>query len=288
MSQTHVTPPFSWPPPRASLRWLYPLVGVVLSLALLVGLVAFRNFYCGDALSMSWICAELGSQSVTYGYLAVSTTVVFVVVGGVLGFREERLWASSTTDPATCLSNRRHFEDNVSRELACAAHSGTPLALLIIDVDGLKPINDERGHDAGDAALQLVAESLRRTCRSRDLAARWGGDEFVVLAPRTNGEQALILAHRIRATLTGLALAHAGELPAVSVSIGISDLERAGSMREDVLFVSADRALYQAKQSGRDRVLLARRRPARNTRPETLVEASNCNENSKEDAHANA
>src|SRR6185503_7510377 len=222
--------------------------------------------------------------SVIYGYLAVSTTVVFVVVGGILGLREDRLWARSTTDPATCLSNRRHFEESVSREIAYSAHSGSPLALLLIDVDGLKPINDERGHDAGDAALQLVAESLRQTCRSRDLAARWGGDEFVVLAPRTNGEQALILATRIRATLTSLASAQAGALPAVSVSIGISDLERAGGLREDVLFVSADRALYQAKQSGRDRVLLARRRPVRNTRPATLVEASN----SQEDAHANA
>jgi diguanylate cyclase (GGDEF)-like protein len=281
---TQTTPPFSWPPTRASLGWFYPLAGVVLSLAMLAGLLAFRNFTCGAALSMSWICSELGSQSVIYGYLAVSTTILFVVVGGVLGNREDRLWASSTTDPATCLSNRRHFEDSVSRELACAAHSGSPLALLLIDVDGLKPINDERGHDAGDAALQLVAESLRRTCRSRDLAARWGGDEFVVLAPSTNGEQALILADRIRATLTSLSSAQAGGLASVSVSIGISDLERAGSMREDVLFVSADRALYQAKQSGRDRVLLARRRPVRNTRPEPLVEPSS----SKEDAHANA
>jgi diguanylate cyclase len=130
--------------------------------------------------------------------------------------------------------------------------------LLLLDVDHLKSINDMFGHVLGDAALRLVAEALRRTCRSRDLAARWGGDEFVVLVPGANAAQALVLAQRIRATLRQLAGNQHSPAP-VSVSIGISDLSSTPSRRANDLFSAADRALYRAKTSGRDRVFTARR-----------------------------
>lgn len=238
-------------------NWTYPLAGMLLSLGSTIGFLTFRCMHVGAPFSRAWLLTEINSQSETYLYLAISTMVLLVILGSVLGRKEEQLWVRSITDPGTCLSNRRHFEAHLPRELACASHCGTPLSLLIVDVDRLKAINDRLGHEAGDKALQLVAESLRRTCRSRDLTARWGGDEFVVVAPQTNADQAHTLAERIRATLRQLAFDDPN-LAELSVSIGISDLRIVGSKRAADLFASADRALYCAKEQGRDRVFVAR------------------------------
>src|SRR5262249_658788 len=116
------------------------------------------------------------------------------------------------------LPDRRAYEHWITVEIRNAIRCRTALALLVIDVDRLKEVNDREGHAAGDRALRLVADCLRRTCRSRDRAARWGGDEFVVIAPATTARQALVLAERIRATLRR-------QRASVTVSIGAADLQ---------------------------------------------------------------
>ena len=252
--------------PEWPLHWIYPLGGVVLSIATAIGFLAFRCIHIGANLSRDWIAGEVHSQGATYVYFVASTMALLVTLGAILGRKEEQLLASSNTDPGTSLWNRRHLEERLPRELACASHCGTALALLMVDVDRLKSINDRLGHEAGDAALQLVAESLRRTCRSRDLAVRWGGDEFVVLVPGTNAEQALTLAERIRTTLRQLA-SNDRSPAALSVSIGISELGLIGTTNSADLFASADRALYCAKEQGRDRVFVARQSWTRKTMP---------------------
>src|SRR5262249_39049463 len=153
----------------------------------------------------------------------------------------------SVTDPLTGLANRRRLRRQFGEELNRAARYGTPLALLSIDLDCLKQINDGHGHAAGDRALHLVSESLRRSCRATDVAARFGGDEFVVLAVNTTATEALALAHRIGATVRRLSAGPGTGTPRLTVSIGAADLERVSVPSFEALHGAADRALYQAK-----------------------------------------
>src|SRR5262249_34269098 len=127
--------------------------------------------------------------------------------------------------------------------------SAMPLALLGLDLDALKELNDADGHAAGDKALAAVGEVLAYTCRSRDLAARIGGDEFCVLMPRSTAAEAAILGERIRSALRRRARA----LP---LSTGGADLDQSGVREPQALLAIADRALYEAKRRGRDRVCI--------------------------------
>jgi diguanylate cyclase (GGDEF)-like protein len=223
------------------------MIGAVLALGAPGGLLVTRSAIAGAFPSPAWVFAELSRDVPGYLYLLVSTTVVFAVLGRILGRAEDRLAARATTDVLTQLSNRRHYESRLAEEVARASRYGTPLSLLLLDVDGLKKINDQGGHVAGDTALRAVGEGLRKTCRRSDTPARTGGDEFAVIAPMTRASEALELANRIRA---GLA-----RIPgAPTVSIGVADTETAGPAG---MQAAADRALYAAKSSGRDRAVLA-------------------------------
>lgn len=156
-------------------------------------------------------------------------------------------------DALTGLLNRRGFDEHLGFTLADLADHDGDLAVILLDVDDLKHINDTRGHAAGDSALCIVADSLRRAVRLGDYVARLGGDEFAVLLPRTDEVQAKRIAERVRATLQ-----QAGSLAGhiVTVSAGVAEVQRDDSTgdRADLLLERADRALYAAKGAGRDRV----------------------------------
>lgn len=234
-------------------RWSYPLAGFALAQGAPCGHLLLRLVLADGSASIEWVAAELAAQPATYAYLEVSTAIVFVLLGIIVGARQDHLSASSLQDPMTGLANRRHLHARLLEELERSARHGSPLALLLIDVDGLKGINDGRGHRAGDVAIKAVAEAIRATCRQLDLAARWGGDEFVVLAPGTRAEEAAVLAQRIRSALGSR---EAGENP-VTVSIGVTDVARCDAPTPEAFLASADRALYAAKRTGRDRIALA-------------------------------
>jgi diguanylate cyclase (GGDEF)-like protein len=199
--------------------------------------------------------ADLTGDWITYTYLSTSTVLVFVLLGLGLGRSADTLRASSSTDPLTGLLNRRAFHERVVAELKRATRYGSPMSLLLIDVDGLKQINDAHGHSAGDTALRAVGQVLASCCRAEDVAARWGGDEFMLLAPGIGATDALTLAERIRESLRR----PAGPTPAPSVSVGVTDLDRAGKAEPGVLYDSADAALYDAKTQGRDRAVVSQR-----------------------------
>lgn len=235
-------------------RTRYGIVGGLLALGAPAGLLCVR--LRRRALSMRSVAREVQAEYETYAYSAASTALAFTVFGGVLGQYADRLAQLARIDPLTGLVNRRGFEERLRQEMGRAARHQGPLSLLIVDVDGLKRVNDEYGHEAGDAALQSVAVAIRSGIREIDLGARLGGDEFGVLAPQTDEKSAVVLAERLRALLAK----SINLLPArtTTVSIGIASLTpRADEKPLPVSLIRiADRALYQAKRAGGDRVAI--------------------------------
>jgi diguanylate cyclase (GGDEF)-like protein len=231
-------------------RIVYPLVGALLSLGAPLGLIAVRAIAAGHV-SLGGVLSDLVGDRVTYSYLAASTMIVFVIAGVVTGRTADDLEAGGSTDALTRLANRREFDAHLAVELKRSARYGSPLSLLLLDVDRLKLINDRHGHAAGDLALRTVADVLLASRRRTDLAARWGGDEFVLLAPGIDAASATALAERIRGSLSGDSTSRTFPL---TVSIGVTDTTLAGDATAAAMQTAADAALYEAKASGRDRV----------------------------------
>jgi diguanylate cyclase (GGDEF)-like protein len=154
-------------------------------------------------------------------------------------------------DPLTGALNRAALEEALQREVEVARRQGTPLAVLVIDIDHFKAVNDTYGHRFGDDVLRAVAHGVGDTIRRSDAFYRYGGEEFVVIASHTQPPGAQQLAERIRDRVAAIATV-GGRPMRVSVSIGVAGV-RAGESG-DSLFQRADEALYRAKQNGRDRV----------------------------------
>ena len=173
-----------------------------------------------------------------------------------------KLSALTMTDPLTGIANRRRFDDMLATELNRAARCGHPLALLMIDVDYFKSYNDHYGHQEGDSCLRMVATLLQAHARrASDLAARYGGEEFVVLAAETDAEAALALAESVRLALEALHLPHVqSPFGWVSISVGVA-VQVPDELQTPELFLRmADKAMYRAKESGRNQVVLAGRK----------------------------
>jgi two-component system, cell cycle response regulator len=171
--------------------------------------------------------------------------------------QKEHFRALAQTDGLTGLPNFRSFHARLEEEVARAHRYGHPLACAMVDLDGLKGINDRLGHAAGNRAIMALADAVREELRDTDFAARYGGDEFVVLLPQTNEAQGAQFAERLRRRLITVS-ADAG-LP-VRGSIGVAavnadELDSADAAED--LLRRADEALYRAKRSGRDRVEVA-------------------------------
>jgi diguanylate cyclase (GGDEF)-like protein len=174
--------------------------------------------------------------------------------------REQAMVLRSQTfaDGLTGIANRRHFDVAMEKEHRRAKRGGTPLSLLMIDIDSFKAYNDHYGHQKGDQCLIQVAAALagmlKRPC---DLMARYGGEEFAMILPETDIEQATLMAETIRARAQELAIPHernGGDARQITVSIGIATQKVDAPVDIDALIGAADRALYQAKRDGRNRI----------------------------------
>lgn len=175
-----------------------------------------------------------------------------------------RLLDLATTDPLTRLPRRQVFEERLRQELDRSSRTGRPLAVALADVDDFKRLNDTHGHLAGDRALQTVAAALAGGCRSTDLVARFGGEEFVLLFPETGLHGAAALAEKLRAGVAAREIEGlGGETLSVTVSVGLAAVEVPGGRIEPAdLLRAADEALYRAKAGGKDRVATAGGQPA--------------------------
>jgi diguanylate cyclase (GGDEF)-like protein len=164
--------------------------------------------------------------------------------------QRDLLQERATHDSLTNLLNRGAASEALHRDFARARREGVALAVLYIDLDGLKTINDTFGHEGGDAAIRTVAEALRATARRSDIVARFGGDEFVVSCPVAGGEpEAVALAERIRQALTTTVTEVGDNRVDVSCSIGIA-VSVPTDLDIEALLRRADQALYAAKSQG--------------------------------------
>lgn len=158
-------------------------------------------------------------------------------------------------DFLTSLYNRRAFYRFARKHFAFAARKNKALALLVVDIDHFKGINDQYGHQAGDKALKEIAALLKNHCRRHDVVGRFGGEEFVILLPDTSLEQAMDMAQRLRQTVESAALEGLPDRR-LTVSIGVAalDAQSIGRYSLDGLLGLSDNAMYQAKLNGRNRV----------------------------------
>jgi len=203
-----------------------------------------------------------GRVSDTSALVAHTTTVshlVLVPLIWALASRFERLVAEqaradvlagqATTDPLTGIANRRRLDDDIERMIAQAHRYELPLSVVLMDLDHFKVVNDEHGHDTGDQVLIEAVERVKASLRDADLFGRWGGEEFLLLAPYTDHAAACALAERCRAAIRRSPM----EVGEVTASFGVATLDPSDDAR--ALFRRADLALYTAKQEGRDRVV---------------------------------
>jgi diguanylate cyclase (GGDEF)-like protein len=165
----------------------------------------------------------------------------------------DRLRAEADLDHLTGLANRRRFRVALAREVERWRRYGVPCALLLLDVDHLKAINDKFGHPAGDMVIRQIARTLAEVSRNNDTAARLGGEEFALLLAGITSEKATVAAERLREALKRQQLA---EIGSVTVSIGVAACP-ASANSERSLYAASDKALYVAKNAGRDQVGVA-------------------------------
>src|SRR3954467_2393987 len=158
-------------------------------------------------------------------------------------------------DSLTGLLNRRRFRAELDQYVSFRARYGGRGAVMVIDIDGLKEVNDRRGHQEGDRLIRGVADVLRERVRATDLVARLSGDEFAVLMPQTDTAGALQLGEDLRAQVAE-GFSQSLEIAPASISVGITMFGGQDGVESEAVLVAADQAMYQAKEEGRNRIML--------------------------------
>lgn len=206
---------------------------------------------------------QLRGESVPAIIAALFDPLMMFVIAGIASELLYRTWLAAfianqqlaehaATDPLTGLSNRRHIEPQLEGEIGRALRHRATFSLLMADLDHFKRVNDQYGHDAGDAVLREVARRLKDLLRTEDRPARWGGEEFLVLLTDTDADQAGIVAEKIRAGIADAPVKVNGHAIDMTISIGVAEHHDEDDPLE--LIRRADQALYRAKDAGRNRV----------------------------------
>jgi diguanylate cyclase (GGDEF)-like protein len=223
-----------------------PILAVATGAAYLTGVLLPLN-------SAPATTADVGRIAFNLVALALVAYISAIVGREQRRAREEAL-RLSRFDSLTGLYSRDYFMAEVEQEILRAARSGRPFGLLMFDLDGLKAANDRFGHASGDMLLRAVADTLRGDIRVTDVAARYGGDEFVTLLPETDLAGAMLVADKVRIDIGRLALPHDGQVVRTTASIGVVTFPEDGRTSTE-LMRRADLAMYEAKRRGRDQIV---------------------------------
>jgi len=194
----------------------------------------------------------LPHNALTQHGFQVGSLAEFVLLSVALGVRMNELKRSGITDPLTGLGNRRHFDELFAAEFEIARSRRRDLALLVVDIDRFKQLNDTRGHAEGDRALRALSAILQRVVRKPDAAFRYGGEEFVVMMPGSGADAAVALAEQLRTRVQ----AETASGHALTISVGVADMDMRSAATAEEMFQRADASLYAAKAGGRNRVVL--------------------------------
>jgi diguanylate cyclase (GGDEF)-like protein len=247
----------TWPAPQASPRWR-SLIAVCMGA---LALVTFGRGLLGAFFTDLYPTLRTPHPLNVFGALLNHIALTLTTLGLLVGWHEEAEHALRTqadTDGLTGVLNRRAWRERADDAIAVARRYGEPLAVLMLDIDHFKRINDADGHAAGDRALEAVGRTLQQCARRGDLVGRYGGEEFCLLLLRADADAAAEVDGRLREVLR--ACGRDVGVPALTFSSGLAVLRAADAGLDD-LMRRADRALYAAKEAGRDR--LVRAEPAR-------------------------
>lgn len=208
--------------------------------------------------------ADLASASALYLYMLLGSSAVLAGAGALIGIREahllslnDRLQELSITDALTGLRNARYFHARLDEEMAEHARTGRPLAVVVIDIDHFKNVNDTYGHAVGDDVLANTATAIASVTRQGETAARLGGEEFGLLLPGSTGPTASEAAERARRAIALTATSINGDSIRITASAGVASTAELGDVDAQRLTRAADDALYAAKAAGRNRTIVA-------------------------------
>ncbi|PXW24796.1 diguanylate cyclase (GGDEF) domain-containing protein [Paraburkholderia caballeronis] len=232
--------------------------------------ITLANVLIAVAMTWSGIAGmELGEQAplqerlFNVGFVVAPVAVLSLMLFAMLEERRfliQQLTEWASTDPLVKLSNRRHFIEVAEREIARARPGERGMVFMMLDADNFKQINDRYGHAAGDEALKAIAGACAQIAGNTDAAARLGGEEFALLLPGATLEAGRLAAERLRERIASIPVRIADRLSfSLTVSIGLAQLNENGNL--DALMSAADSALYEAKRSGRNRVVVSERVP---------------------------
>ncbi|MAM87742.1 GGDEF domain-containing protein [Allohahella sp. A8] len=239
--------------------------GLSLVTALMLGMLLIFNFE-----NLSFVLATYSPDF----QIRFFSTIMFVVVFSYIVDKQRRdaitqlvtigkLYEyAARTDELTKLPNRRDMRDQLETEFSRYQRNGHHFSVILLDIDHFKQINDNYGHDAGDVVLTKFADALRDICRKMDTAARWGGEEFLILLPDTKLLEALAMAERLRIKISRMEVAYGQQTIRLTTSCGVCSIHSAKDL--GALLRQADVSLYQAKLRGRNIVIpqVTRERPA--------------------------
>ncbi len=232
-------------------RWLRATQGILLALGAPLGWFAIETLRGASAY-----------DPLLYTYMGLGTMLAFGLFGWYLGGIEQVLRRNVNRDALTGLYNRRYFDERLDEEIAISHRNRRPLALVQMDIDHFKQINDTWGHDVGDEVLREAGEALAGAARPGDVVSRVGGEEFAVILPGCDEKRAMEVAERMRDALAARTItANNGDPVRVQASAGVAVSDpryvEGPSAEADKLHRAADMAMYAAKQAGRNRTISA-------------------------------